>query len=88
MNIKSNLLENKVDLQVTEAVAEAHGCTVDFKWRTPHYLPTVNAPETTLAVEQLAKSLVGDKNWISLEAPSMGGEDFSFIASKSAINDS
>lgn len=68
--------------QVVSSVAEAHSCTVKIGWREPHYPPTVNDAATTLDVEKLAKKLVGEDKWTTLQAPSMGGEDFSFLASE------
>lgn len=72
-------------LKVSKGVGEAHGCKVSFEWRTPHYLPTVNDPPTFHTVERLAKNLLGDSRWVNLDAPSMGGEDFSFLASESSL---
>lgn len=63
--------------------AEAHGCSVEIRWRQPPYPPTVNDETVSLEVARLAEELVGDK-WLRLENPSMGGEDFSFLARKSS----
>ena len=66
-------------MQVITKTAEAHGCGLEIDWRQPAYPPTVNDKDVTDEVERLAKELVGDK-WLRLEKPSMGGEDFSFLA--------
>ena len=59
--------------------AEASGCGIDIHWREPPYPPTVNNAGVTQQVEQIARALVGEK-WRRLEHPTMGGEDFSFLA--------
>ena len=64
------------------SVAEAYSCKAEISWRTPHYIPVVNDPIRVAEVETIAKNLVGDNQWVTLEAPSMGGEDFGFLASK------
>lgn len=65
--------------EVMKKTAEAHGCILEVSWREPPYPPTVNAATTFDLVERIAIQLVGDK-WQRLPYPSMGGEDFSFLA--------
>lgn len=65
--------------QVMTKTAEAHGCSLEVHWREPPYPPTVNDKQVSQRVSQIATQLVGQK-WLQLEQPSMGGEDFSFLA--------
>lgn len=65
--------------------AEAFGCDIEIQWREPPYPPTVNNADITQQVEKIARSLVGEK-WRILEQPSMGGEDFSFLARELSAN--
>ena len=67
-------------LQVMEGVATAHGCTVEIEWSDVPYGPTVNAREVVDLVQKVAEELVGPERFELMQAPTMGAEDFSFLA--------
>ena len=69
-------------VQVMTHAAEMHGCTVEVRWRDPPYLPTINSLEMSNVVEETAKSVLGEDRFQSIGAPTMAGEDFSYMASK------
>ena len=69
-------------MQVITHAAEMHGCTVEVRWRDPPYLPTINSLEMSNVVEETAKSVLGEDRFQSIGAPTMAGEDFSYMASE------
>lgn len=60
-----------------KGVCEAMGAEYEFIYDKT-YIPTVNDPELTEFSKKITHQYLGDKNWVELENPSMGGEDFSF----------
>jgi amidohydrolase len=46
------------------------------------YDPTVNHPGTVSVVRKSISSILGEKGLWEIEKPTLGGEDFSFFASK------
>ena len=68
-------------MQVITHAAEMHGCTVEVRWRDPPYLPTINSLEMSNVVKETAKSVLGEDRFQSIGAPTMAGEDFSYMAS-------
>jgi amidohydrolase len=72
-----DLLERRMD-EVARGIAAAHGATVEFDYRRG-YPPTVNhADEARFAAEVMAE-ICGEDNVSTTIAPSMGGEDFSYM---------
>jgi len=64
--------------EIVSHVAQAHGCTAEFKYDR-QYPTTVNHTEQVRFVGQIAKSLAGDVN-VDMNTPQvLGGEDFSFM---------
>jgi amidohydrolase len=63
--------------EISTSVAESFGATatIDYEWGYP---PTVNDPECTALVQQVAAEVLGEENAI-LSPPRMGAEDFSYF---------
>lgn len=65
--------------QIAEGVASAMGCTVEVDI-LPGYAALVNDTGEAARVRRVASALLGADNVLEKEAPSMGGEDFSFFS--------
>lgn len=65
--------------QITEGVASAMGCTAEVEI-IPGYAALVNDAGEAARVRRVASALLGADNVLDKEAPSMGGEDFSFFS--------
>jgi amidohydrolase len=70
------LLEQRIK-EITTSIAESFGATatITYLWGYP---PTVNDPEFTALVQEIATEVVGEENAI-LSSPKMGAEDFSYF---------
>ena len=68
-------------MQVAASVSAALGCETEVQWLNQPYGPTVNAASEVARVEAAAQRL-GENRWLLLSEPSMGAEDFSFLASE------
>ena len=55
---------------------------MEVRWRDPPYLPTINSLEMANVVEETAKSVLGEDRFQRIGAPTMAGEDFSYMASE------
>ena len=64
--------------QVAEGIAAAHGATAEVELEAG-YPVTVNDPEYTAFVTEVAGDLLGKDRVQELKAPIMGGEDFSYV---------
>ena len=67
---------------ISTQIAVAQQCTAVLDWmedEQPTYPPVVNHPDPTTAVHILAAKMLGDQQVVTDVAPSMGGEDFSFM---------
>jgi hippurate hydrolase len=64
--------------RVAEGIAAAHGATADVDLE-PGYPVTINDPEYTAFVTEIAQSLIGAERVKEMKAPIMGGEDFSYV---------
>jgi hippurate hydrolase len=74
------LLEKRMG-EVARGIATAHGTTCDFSYRRG-YPPTINdAAEAEFAAE-VAAEICGEANVSMTIAPSLGGEDFSYMLQK------
>jgi amidohydrolase len=72
-----DLLEARMG-EVARGIAAAHGATVEFDYRRV-YPPTINhAAEASFAAE-VAAEICGSDNVTTAIAPSLGGEDFSYM---------
>jgi amidohydrolase len=75
-----DLLERRMG-EVVHGIAAAHGATVEFSYHR-NYPPTVNhRDEASFAAEVMAEICGADKVSTAI-APSMGGEDFSYMLQK------
>ena len=67
--------------QIISGICNSFGAEYDFKYERP-YLPTINDPEMVNFAHDLTIKYLGEKSWMDLAQPSMGGEDFSFYLDK------
>lgn len=65
--------------EVAEGVAAAMGCQAEVTI-TPGYAALVNDAGEAARVRRVAARLLGETHVVEKEAPSMGGEDFSFFS--------
>ena len=75
------VLRAKLMKRISEAVegtASAYGC-IGHVSVTDGYSALVNVPEHAQRVLSIASSLFGSENALTKDAPSMGGEDFSYF---------
>lgn len=63
---------------ICDGVAAACGATIDLEI-IPGYAALMNTPAEAARVIRIAGSLLGEDNAVYREAPSMGGEDFSYF---------
>lgn len=63
--------------RMVSAAAELHNAVIDVEI-VEGYPPVVNEPTATKVARQAAIDIVGDKNLVDSEFPSMGSEDFSY----------
>ena len=66
---------------VATHTAEAHGCTAEILYERG-YPGVVNDRDATERARRAAATLVGQDNVVTARPPSMGGEDFSYMALK------
>ena len=71
-------LRDKVHHVVT-TTAKVHGCNVTITYSPDYYPPTVNDPTLFDWSKDVGAMVAEDKNLIHIE-PTMGAEDFSFVA--------
>ena len=67
--------------RIVEATATAHGATAGVDYQRG-YPPVVNAPDATAHAARAAARLLGEDRVIRERPPSMGGEDFAFMAQR------
>jgi hippurate hydrolase len=72
-----DLLEKRMG-EVSRGIAAAHGAKVEFSYRR-NYPPTVNHAEEAKFAAEVAGEICGDDRVSTTVAPSMGGEDFSYM---------
>lgn len=65
--------------EVARGVAQAMGCTAEAVV-TPGYAALVNDSAEAARVRRVSARLLGEAHTLDKEAPSMGGEDFSFFS--------
>lgn len=63
--------------EIVEQTCRAHGCTPNLDYR-PGYPVVVNDEHEARRVLDLAREVVGPHHTMTLEQPSMGGEDFAY----------
>ncbi|WP_309086235.1 M20 aminoacylase family protein [Chelativorans sp.] len=63
---------------ICRGIAEAHGASVRVDY-DPNYPVTVNHPAETEFAARVAAEIAGEPNVITDVAPTMGGEDFSYM---------
>jgi len=64
--------------RIVEGIAQAHGTSAEVEIE-PGYPVTVNDPDVTGLVREVAVELIGEERVDDLAAPIMGAEDFSYI---------
>jgi hippurate hydrolase len=67
--------------RVVEGVAAAHGLTAEVRFQ-PIYPVTVNDPDVSERVREIAGDLVGEDAVRTMPAPNMGAEDWSFVTQR------
>ena len=65
---------------MSESIAGAYGCSVDFEFRR-NYPPTINHEAETAFARRVLGEVVGAENVVDFE-PTMGAEDFSYYLQK------
>jgi amidohydrolase len=63
--------------RATKGVCQAMGATYEFAC-SGAYVPTVNDAQVVALGRRVATSSLGPQQWLDLEHPSMGGEDFAY----------
>lgn len=66
---------------ISDAIATTYGCEVHLKFRH-HTPPVVNHPLINAELTSAARQIVGHPSVRTIERPSMGAEDFAFIANE------
>ncbi|MDC1038898.1 M20 family metallopeptidase [Candidatus Thioglobus sp.] len=74
-------VKNKIE-SIAKGISDSMGATATFS-STPNYPATVNTPKHAQLCAQAAEKVVGKKNVLRNEKPSMGSEDFSFLLNAS-----
>ena len=72
-------LQAKV-VHIISSSAAMYGCNVTITWSPDYYPPTVNDPELFDSFSKHVGALVSDEGFLRNVDPTMGAEDFSFIA--------
>jgi len=67
--------------KIISGICNSFGAEYDFKYEMP-YLPTINDPDMVSFAHDLTIKYLGEKSWMDLDQPCMGGEDFSFYLDK------
>lgn len=75
-----NLLENRIG-QVARGVCEAMGVDCEYQYRHV-FSPLINDAGMTDLIRRVAGQFVGPENVLPLDAPFMGGDDFSYVAER------
>jgi amidohydrolase len=73
------LLRDRVQ-HIVESTAAVHGCNVTIQYSPDYYPPTVNDPTLYHRFSKHVGALVADDGVLLETEPTMGAEDFSFIA--------
>lgn len=66
---------------IIEGICLANGAKCDFDF-LPYHAPVINDPEITAVIGRAANNIVGHKNLIIIDKPTMIGEDFSSFEEK------
>lgn len=72
-------LKDKVD-HIIRSSAHVHGCNVTITYSPDYYPPTVNDPTLYETFSKKVGSLISEDGTVSDIEPTMGAEDFSFVA--------
>ncbi len=62
-------------------IASAHDCEMKFTWESG-YPPTTNDPAMAEYMIKVARQTLGESNFIPVNRPSMGGDDFAYYLEK------
>lgn len=65
---------------IMESTAAVHGCNVTITYSPDFYPPTVNDPELYETFSRDVAAMVSEEGYTRDTEPTMGGEDFSFVA--------
>jgi amidohydrolase len=72
-------LRDKVE-HIVESTAATHGCNVTISYSPDYYPPTVNDPDLYETFAKHVGAMVSSEGVIRDTEPTMGAEDFSFVA--------
>jgi len=67
---------------IMTTTAEVYGCNVTITYSPDYYPPTVNDPDLYESFSKEIGALVSEEGYVRDIEPTMGGEDFSFVAEK------
>lgn len=74
-------LRDKVE-HIVKNTAFVHGCNVTIEYSRDYYPPTVNDPDLYESFSKHVGALVSSEGFVRETEPTMGAEDFSFIAER------
>ncbi|SCZ03175.1 M20 metallopeptidase family protein [Alkaliphilus peptidifermentans] len=66
---------------IIKGITEAHGASYSLEYNED-YSPVINDEEITKLVEEVGISILGEKNVLNIQEPTMGGEDFAYFQQK------
>jgi IAA-amino acid hydrolase len=72
-------LRDKVE-HIVNSTAAVYGCNVTIAWAPDYYPPTVNDPTLFQEFSKHVGALVSEEGFLRDIEPTMGAEDFSFVA--------
>lgn len=75
------LMRDRVQHIITSTAA-VHGCNATIRYSPDFYPPTVNDPVLYEDFSKEVAALVSEEGFVRDTEPTMGGEDFSFVAEK------
>lgn len=67
---------------IVNSTAEVYGCNASITYSPDYYPPTVNDPELFESFSKQVGALVSEEDYLRDIEPTMGAEDFSFLAEK------
>lgn len=67
---------------IVNSTAQVHGCNVSITYSPDYYPPTVNDPDLYESFSKYVGALISEEGYVRDTEPTMGAEDFAFVAEK------